>query len=69
MIRYGRTPIGRIPTQVDFAEYHDVSGIKMPFRWTFSWLDGREQFQITDVKTNVPIDRNRFERPSTAIQP
>jgi hypothetical protein len=69
MIRYGRTPIGRIPTQVDFAEYHDVGGVKMPFRWTFSWLDGREQFQITDVKTNVSIDRNRFERPSTAIRP
>jgi hypothetical protein len=69
MIRYGRTPIGRIPTQVDVAEYHDVSGIKMPFRWTFSWLDGRESFQITDVKTNVSIDRNRFEKPSRAIQP
>jgi photosynthetic reaction center cytochrome c subunit len=69
MIRYGRTPIGRIPTQVDFAEYHDVGGVKMPFRWTFSWLDGREQFQITDVKTNVTIDRNRFEKPSRAIQP
>lgn len=69
MIRFGRTPIGRIPTQVDFAEYHDVNGVKMPFRWTFSWLDGREQFQISDVKTNVAIDKNRFERPSTAIKP
>jgi photosynthetic reaction center cytochrome c subunit len=69
LIRYGRTPIGRIPTQVDFADYRDVNGIKMPFRWTFSWLDGRDSFEFTEVKQNVSIDHNRFEKPSTAVRP
>jgi photosynthetic reaction center cytochrome c subunit len=69
MIRYGRTPIGRIPTQVDFGDYRDVNGIKMPFRWTFSWLDGRDSFELTEVKQNVSIDPNRFEKPSIAIKP
>jgi len=26
MVRYGRTPIGRVPTQIDFADYRDVGG-------------------------------------------
>ena len=69
LIRYGRTPIGRIPTQVDFSDYRDVNEIKMPFRWTFSWLDGRDSFEVTEIKPNVPIDRARFEKPSTAIKP
>ena len=68
VIRYGRTPIGRLPTQIDYSDYRDVSGVKMPFRWTFSWLDGRDEFQLIEVKQNVQIDRNRFEKPSTAAR-
>ena len=66
MVRYGKSPIGRVPTQVDYADYRDVGGIKMPFRWTFSWLDGRDSFQLTDVQRNVPIDAAKFDRVSTS---
>jgi len=68
MIRYGNSPIGRVPTQVDIADYRDVAGIKLPFRWTFAWLDGRDSFQLTNVQTNVPVEDARFGRPSTAIR-
>ena len=48
MVRFGTSPIGRAPTQVDFADYRDVpgAGIKMPFRWTFGWLNGRDTFRV-----------------------
>lgn len=62
-IRYGKTPIGRVPTQVDYADYRDVGGIKIPFRLTFAWLDGRDVIQLSDVQTNVPIDAAKFNRP------
>jgi photosynthetic reaction center cytochrome c subunit len=64
LLRYGRSPIGRIPTQVDYADYRDVGGIKFPFRWTFAWLDGRDSFQLSEVQPNVPIDAARFGRPA-----
>jgi hypothetical protein len=64
-IRYGPSPIGRIPTQVDYADYREVDGIKFPFRWTFSWLDGRDSFELTEVKTNVAVDDSRFGKPAT----
>jgi photosynthetic reaction center cytochrome c subunit len=63
MLRYGRSPIGRIPTQVDYSDYRDVNGIKFPFKWTFTWLDGRDTFELTDVQLNVPIDAAKFGRP------
>jgi hypothetical protein len=66
LLRYGKSPIGRVPTQVDYADYRDVGGIKMPFKWTFAWLDGRDSFQITDIQKNVPIDAARFDRPTVA---
>jgi len=65
MIRYGTSPIGRLPTQVDYTDYRDVGGVKMPFRFTFAWLDGRDAFQLNDVKVNVPVDEARFGRPSS----
>ncbi len=66
LIRYSRSPIGRVPTQVDYSDYREVNGIKFPFQYTFAWLDGRDSFKVTDVKTNVPIDAAKFQRPSPA---
>ena len=40
------------------------SGVKMPFRWTVSWLDGRSTFELSDVQPNVPIDAAKFARPA-----
>jgi photosynthetic reaction center cytochrome c subunit len=66
MVRYGTSPIGRMPTQIDYGDYRDVGGVKFPFRMTFAWLDGRDAIQLTDVRTNVPIDAARFSRPTAA---
>jgi hypothetical protein len=63
LVRYSRSPIGRVPTQVDYSDYRDVGGIKFPFQYTFSWLDGKDAFKLSDVKTNVPIDAAKFEKP------
>jgi hypothetical protein len=65
MIRYGNSPIGRLPTQVDYADYRDVNGVKLPFRFTFAWLDGRDAFQLKDVRVNVPVDAAKFGRPTS----
>jgi hypothetical protein len=63
LVRYTDSPVGRIPTQIDFAEYRDVAGVKMPFRWTVSWVSGREVVELSEIQANVPIDAARFARP------
>ncbi|HSR06951.1 MAG TPA: hypothetical protein VLM42_07365, partial [Bryobacteraceae bacterium] len=63
LVRYSASPIGRVPTQIDYSDYRDVNGIKFPFKYTFSWLDGRDSFQLSDVKINVPIDAAKFGKP------
>jgi photosynthetic reaction center cytochrome c subunit len=64
LLRYSASPIGHIPTQVDYSDYRDVNGIKFPFKYTFSWLDGKDAFQLREVKLNVPIDQSKFEKPA-----
>ena len=63
-LRYGKSPIGRVPTQIDYGDYRDVGGIKMPFRCTFAWLGGRDSIELKGVQTNVPIDEAKFGRPT-----
>jgi photosynthetic reaction center cytochrome c subunit len=63
VVRYGKSPIGRSPTQIDYGDYRDVDGIKMPFRMLFAWLGGRDAIQLSQMQTNVPIDAAKFGRP------
>jgi hypothetical protein len=63
-LRYGNSPIGRVPTQIDFADYRDVNGIKLPFRITYAWLDGRDSIVLNEVKTNVPVSEAKFGKPA-----
>jgi photosynthetic reaction center cytochrome c subunit len=67
-LRYGFSPIGRVPTQIDFADYRDVNGIKLPFRITYAWLDGRDAILLNEIRTNVPVDEAKFGRPAP-LQP
>jgi hypothetical protein len=66
-VRYTDSPVGRLPTQTDYSDYRDVAGVKMPFRWTVTWLDGRDTFEIKEVQPNVAIDAARFARPSAPV--
>ena len=68
-LRYGNSPIGRVPTQIDFADYRDVNGIKLPFRITYAWLDGRDSIVLSEIKTNVPVDDTKFGRPAPLKRP
>jgi hypothetical protein len=63
LVRYANSPVGRIPTQYDYSDYRDVAGVKMPFHWTLTWLDGRENVELTDVQPNAVIDAAKFSKP------
>jgi hypothetical protein len=63
IVRYSRSPLGRVPTQVDYGDYRDVGGIKIPFRMIFAWMDGRDAIQLSEIQTNVPIDDSKFRPP------
>jgi len=63
MIRYTASPVGRVPTQIDYADYRDVNGIKFPFDYQFLWLDGRFNAKLTGVQINPAIDAAKFGKP------
>jgi outer membrane lipoprotein-sorting protein len=64
LVRYADSAVGRIPMQTDFADYREVSGVKMPFRWTATWLDGRSTIELSEVRPNIAIAAAKFARPT-----
>jgi photosynthetic reaction center cytochrome c subunit len=68
MVRYSNSVVGRTPTQIDYADYRDVAGVKMPFHFTVTWLDGRETFELSEIQPNVPIDAAKFAKPRPAAR-
>ncbi len=68
MVRYAETPLGRMPTQIDYSDYRETDGVKTPFRWTLSRPNGRFTIQISSLKNNTPIDDAKFAKPAGDVK-
>ncbi len=69
LIRYAETPLGRNPTQIDYADYRDANGVKIPFRWTLARPGNRFTIQVEQVQQNVPVDDAKFVAPPPPAAP
>ena len=64
LIRFAETPLGRNPTEIDYADFRVADGVKLSYRWTLARPNGRFAIQIDAVKQNVPLDKGQFVTPS-----
>ncbi len=69
LVRYTETKIGTVPTQVDYADYRDVSGVLMPFHSIVTWTNGQATIEFEEIQPNVPIDAARFATPAPSPPP
>ena len=65
-VRYADTPIGMVPTQVDYSDYRDVAGVRLPYKIVITWTDGRSTIELNEIHPNVAIDAARFAKPAPA---
>ena len=63
LVRYAETPLGRNPTQIDYSDYRQTNGLKIPFRWTLSRPGNQFTIQVEQLQQNVPVDDARFAPP------
>jgi hypothetical protein len=54
-----------IPEQLDFEDYRDVDGVKMPFTIRNSAIDTYNSWTrtFTEIKRNLPVDEKLFAKP------
>jgi photosynthetic reaction center cytochrome c subunit len=68
-ISYLETIVGLIPDQIDFEDYREVDGVKLPFTVRTSPMDPGNPFSVrkfTEIKLNVGIDESKFNKPAAA---
>jgi photosynthetic reaction center cytochrome c subunit len=68
-VRFVPTPVGTVPVQVDYGDYRDIAGVKLPYQWTMTWTDGRSVAKFTELQVNVPIADARFAQPASPVAP
>ena len=64
IVRWNRTGVGIVPTQIDYSEYRDVNGVKLPHHVVLTWTDGQNTYVFKQIRPNVPIEAARFARPT-----
>jgi len=68
-MRYVRSPIGPLTTEITYGDYKDVAGVKMPHRFTLRWLNGRENVTLSEIRPNVNVEAARFNAPAPPVAP
>ena len=63
VVRWNETPVGPVPTQLEYTDYRDVAGVKMPFSWVMTQTYMQATIKLTALQPNVAIDAARFARP------
>lgn len=63
-MHYTETPLGRLPVQIDFADYRPENGVKVPHRWILARVNGSFTITIDSVQQNVPIEDAKFSPPA-----
>jgi hypothetical protein len=61
--------IGIIPDQIDFEDYREVDGVKLPFTIRVSTVDAGNAYSVrklTEIKLNVPVEESKFAMPAAA---
>jgi len=68
-VTYQPTPMGAMPDQIDFEDWRDVAGVKVPFVLKTATPDGMSVRAYSDVKFNTPADDAKFAMPADAGKP
>jgi len=56
------TPYGALVEQVDYSDYRDVEGVKLPFQVKYTSWSAVTTEKISDAKVNAPIDAGDFAK-------
>lgn len=69
MLRYVDSPLGYNPAQIDYSDYRDADGVKIPYRWTLARPGNRFTIQVGQVQQNVAVDDSLFVVPKPPAPP
>jgi len=62
-LRFGSSPLGLNPTQIDYGDYKTFDGVQVPLHLVITRPNRTLNVHLSQVKQNVPVDDAKFARP------
>ncbi len=69
LVHYADSPLGLVPTQIDYSDYRNTDGVEVPFRRGIAQPGGTSRIQLEQVQQNTPIDDDQFAQPASSAPP
>jgi photosynthetic reaction center cytochrome c subunit len=60
-LRFAQTPLGLNPTRIDFSDYADFDGVKVPQHLIVAGPGRRLEIHFDEIKQNLPVDDALFK--------
>jgi photosynthetic reaction center cytochrome c subunit len=67
LIHFAESPLGLVPTQIDYEDYRIVDGVELPYRRRAAGPGEGSIIQLEQIRQNVPIDDARFSKPASSL--
>jgi photosynthetic reaction center cytochrome c subunit len=65
LVQFAKSPLGLVPTQIDYDDYRIVDGVETPYQRTVASPGESSITQFERIRHNVPIDGAKFRRPTS----
>jgi hypothetical protein len=62
-LRFGSSPLGLNPTQIDYSDYKTVDGVQIPLHMVITRPNRTLDIHLLQVTQNVPVDDAKFAHP------
>jgi photosynthetic reaction center cytochrome c subunit len=62
-LRFGSSPLGLNPTQIDYGDYKTFDGVQVPLHLVITRPNRTLDIHLRQVTQNVPVDDAKFARP------
>ena len=62
-LRFGASPLGLNPTQIDYSDYKTFDGVQVPLHLAITRPNRTLDIHLLQVTQNVPLDEAKFARP------
>jgi len=66
-LRFGASPLGLNPTQIDYGDYKSLDGVQVPRHLIIVRPNRTLDIHLLQVLQNVPVDEAKFARPPAVV--
>jgi hypothetical protein len=66
-LRFGTSPLGLNPTQIDYGDYKSFDGVQVPRHLIIIRPNRTLDIHLLQVSQNIPVDEAKFARPQEVV--